>query len=116
MSRDIGFSRSPGATASGPMSPLSTFLPKVVIRWASFYHLVGAGEKRGRHGEAERVSGLEVEHQFNFSTLLDGEGLPEIGPLPDRVYMAKSAPSFPTMIVDAKTPRDTCLPFGARKY
>jgi len=45
----------------------------MVIRWASLYHFVGAGEKRGRHGEAKRLSGFEIDHQFNFSALLDGE-------------------------------------------
>jgi hypothetical protein len=40
----------------------------------------------------------------------------KIGALPDGVYMAKSAPSLPTMIVDANMPTDTFLPFGAKKY
>ena len=29
-------------------------------------HLVGATEQRRRHGDAERLSGLEVEHEFIF--------------------------------------------------
>ena len=29
-----------------------------------FDHLVGAGNKRQRHGEAERLRGLEVDHQL----------------------------------------------------
>jgi hypothetical protein len=33
-------------------------------------HLVGAGEERGRHGEAERSRGLEVDHQFEFGRRL----------------------------------------------
>lgn len=29
-----------------------------------FDHLVGAGEKHGRHGKAERMGSLEIEHEF----------------------------------------------------
>ena len=37
----------------------------------SFDHLVGAGEDRLRHGEAERLCGLQVDDQLEFRRLLD---------------------------------------------
>jgi hypothetical protein len=33
-------------------------------RAASLGHFVGAGEQRGRRGNAERLGGLEVDHQI----------------------------------------------------
>ena len=32
---------------------------------------VGAGQHRGRHGEAERLGGLEIDHQLEYRRLLD---------------------------------------------
>src|SRR5215472_1417545 len=37
----------------------------------SFDHLVGAGEYRGRHFEAERLSGLEIDNQLDLRGLID---------------------------------------------
>jgi hypothetical protein len=34
-------------------------------------HLVDAHEHRHRHFEAERLGGLEVDHEFEFGPLLD---------------------------------------------
>ena len=35
-------------------------------------HFVGAGEQRGRHGEAERLSRLEVDHQLELGRCSTG--------------------------------------------
>ena len=40
---------------------------------ASFNHLVGATEQRWRHGEAERLGGLEIDHKLKLGRLLDRE-------------------------------------------
>jgi len=48
------------------------FVPNPEVA-ASFDHLIGAGEQRGRHRKAEDLSGLEVDDQFKLSWLLDGE-------------------------------------------
>src|SRR5215471_7495502 len=36
-----------------------------------FDHLVGAGEQRRWHGEAERLGGREIDHQLEFRGLLN---------------------------------------------
>jgi len=36
-------------------------------KWlALFDDLVGAGEQRGRHVKAQRLRGLEIDHEFEF--------------------------------------------------
>jgi hypothetical protein len=39
---------------------------------ASFDHLVGQREQRGRHGEAERIRGLTINDEFELCRQLDG--------------------------------------------
>jgi hypothetical protein len=46
------------------------FVPTSEVAF-SFDHLIGAGEQRRRHAEAERLRGLQVDSQFEFCRLLD---------------------------------------------
>jgi len=41
------------------------------MRVGSFDYLVGAGEQRRWHGEAERLSSLEIDDQLELGRLLD---------------------------------------------
>jgi hypothetical protein len=44
-----------------------------VTRVASFDDLVGLCEQRGRHAEAERLGGFQVDHQLEPRGLHDGQ-------------------------------------------
>jgi hypothetical protein len=66
---------------------------------ASFDHVVGLGKQRGRHGEAERIRGLEIDDEFELGRLLDREvsrlGAPEdlihkVGRVPEEVDEARA--------------------------
>src|SRR5438132_12018284 len=55
--------------------------------WHSVYpslldDLVGTGEERSRHSEAERVGGLEIDDQLEFARLLDRQ-ISRLGTLQD---------------------------------
>jgi hypothetical protein len=41
-----------------------------------FDHLVGAGEQRGRDGEAERLGGRQVDYEIERGRLLDWDFAP----------------------------------------
>src|ERR1700745_573582 len=72
---------SPVATQHSPASGRSPFLgpdfhrlDRTSLRLAhSLDHLVGAGEQRGRHFEAERLGRFEINYQLVFRGLLDGQ-------------------------------------------
>src|SRR5262245_49038813 len=62
------------------------------IGWL-FDHLVGAGEQRGRHSEAERLGGLEVDHQLELDQGLDGK-LARFRALENAVHIYRRTPKI----------------------
>ena len=47
------------------------FVPIADIAPLLLDHLVRAGEQRGRHGEAKRLGGLEIDGELKFGRLRD---------------------------------------------
>src|SRR5262249_48140801 len=64
-------------TVSGPGAPTEKppKNPMLASCLRSFDHLVGAGEDAGRKLDTYRLSGVEVNHQLEFRSLLDREVL-----------------------------------------
>ena len=63
----------------------SCIATKIVL----FDHLVGACEERGRHGQAKRLGGLEIDHEFEFGGLLDRK-IGGLCPLEDLIDILRS--------------------------
>src|SRR6266581_3309321 len=59
--------------------------------WASFDHLVGAVEERGRHTETERLRGLEIDDQLELGRLLDWQ-VCRVGPFQDLINVGGGTP------------------------
>src|SRR5215813_6659988 len=94
--RDPRYGRERGS-ARGQMQKLPAGKFHFEPPFTSFDHLVGDGEQLVRHVNAERSSGLEINHQLKLDRLLDRqvvrfgtlENLPDIM----EAHLAKEAPA-----------------------
>ena len=64
----------------------------------SLGYLVGAGEERGRHAEAEHLRGFEIDCHQNFGCLLDGQ-LTWLGATENPTDVLRPARVGPTFIL-----------------
>ena len=64
-------------------------MPKTVIGTGSFDHLVGAGEKRRRHFQANRLRHDQVNDEVELGRLLDRK----IGGLRPRKILSTKSPA-----------------------
>jgi hypothetical protein len=46
---------------------------EIKAQGVSFDHPIGAGEHRPRHGKIKGFQGSEIDHQFQFGRLFDGQ-------------------------------------------
>ena len=69
------FARKADKRVGVPLSPLCAKTGREHMQQTAllFDHLVGAGEQRRRHGEAERLGGLEVDDEIELGRLLNRE-------------------------------------------
>ena len=63
----------------------------------SFDYFVGAGEQRGRHGEAERLCSLHVDNEIELGRLLD-RNVSRLRPTQNLVNKLSSAPELVSLV------------------